>query len=66
VSESCETCKFFKRDPECEFEITEDNEGICRRYPPTVFSNSVGETQGLPVVCVDHWCGEYVKKEDEK
>ena len=43
----CEDCKFFY---ECEHE--------CRRQPPRVLSNDIGESR-FPEVDLDDWCGEF-------
>lgn len=58
MSESCQTCKFFKRASVLH------NDGECRRYPPTIIGTPIGITQRNAAVNIDYSCGEYRKKED--
>ena len=59
--ESCGSCKFFMGVVE--------NQGVCRRYPPTVLAHptAVDAKSGQPIVAfffpgmsaTQGWCGEY-------
>ena len=65
ASESCGTCKFFKRH------IQNITEGFCRRMPPIVviapIRGSDGKIEPRPVSATPNmheseWCGEYKMK----
>ncbi len=51
----CITCKFFEQQ--------NDEQGLCNRYPPTVFVVGAGKTASISTtVRVENWCGEHVKQ----
>ena len=39
-----------------------DNEGECRRYPPSVVLITIGSRWSATPVTKDSWCGEWTKK----
>jgi|GEM_PF-1237186 len=67
--ETCESCRFWKPEPESD----DSYEGLCRRYPPrlnlAVLEEEVKagrETTEVPIwawtrcqTAADDWCGEY-------
>jgi len=58
AKQSCKTCKFFR-----------DEDGACRRYPPTAMPEVSGEVtevvtlmdpiSAFPLTHPDDWCGEW-------
>lgn len=61
----CEDCKFWNPP------VTEGRKGSCRRYPPTLISDTQGSLDnvfsdiwtGYPNVDSHDWCGELEPKE---
>ena len=62
TTESCGTCKFFKRH------ISQITEGFCKRMPPVVIIAPIGKppqprpVSASPNMAQDDWCGEYKMK----
>ena len=54
----CFGCKFFRKSL-----IAGDNDGECRRYPPT--ANPDTESVIFPQVYPYDWCGEFKPKEEK-
>lgn len=60
MSESCETCRFWKEIPEsrpwARSQYGEPHLGNCRKTAPTV-------NKGFPKTSPSNWCGEYAAKD---
>jgi hypothetical protein len=52
TGECCKGCRFFLLS----VESTEEGDGYCRRYPPSIVHAVVGE---FPEVHGSDWCGEW-------
>lgn len=52
--ESCATCKYFGEE-----------DGICRRFPPTRLMFGPASVTQFPKVKSSEWCGEFVAKQEE-
>jgi hypothetical protein len=75
MSESCETCRFFKAREEDELDH-DDGDGKCRRYPPVLITGLDDEEHILitgiagnetdffsqPYVRGYGWCGEWMAR----
>lgn len=55
--ETCQSCKYFMPQS--------DEQGLCRRSPPTVLVYPDGQTVSVfpPMLAEEGWCGEFDKKE---
>ena len=54
---NCQTCKHYLP--------TNEEQGLCRRYPPTVFLLSDGATTScFPSMMAEGSCGEHKEKEN--
>lgn len=57
--EGCSTCKYFMKQS--------DDQGLCRRSPPTVLVYPTGPTISVfPPMLADGWCGEFAKKDPKQ
>jgi len=52
---SCQACKFFLANDE--------NQGICRRFPPAAVATPEGTFAIFPPMLNEGWCGEHIEKE---
>ena len=57
----CQGCVFFRRFGKTVLG-TDNDTGICRRFPPKYIGNGLGMPQ-FPKVLVSDWCGEFQKKD---
>ena len=49
---TCSTCQYFLKQT--------DEQGLCRRYPPTLFLRTDESTVSLfPPMLNEGWCGEH-------
>lgn len=60
VAETCETCRFWKRDKNLEAAIG-GLQGYCHRYPPKAREASM-KPSVFPPTPATQWCGEWVEQ----
>lgn len=51
---TCKECRFLG---DCD-----EEDGVCRRYPPKVILTDEGEATAFPVVDLTWWCGEFSRR----
>lgn len=53
---TCQTCTHFLKQS--------DDQGLCRRYPPTLFLRADSTISLFPPMLNDGLCGEHKEKQD--
>ena len=56
--EQCGNCKFY--------DVSDDDQGACLRYPPVIFAVEKNLTFGFPMVPESRWCGEWKQRPARK
>lgn len=64
-NQSCEKCRYYMKLKNPAHIADDEYEGRCRRYPPSVVSNSINNPDITPHVFANGWCGEYVPANPE-
>lgn len=64
-NQRCDRCRYYRALVRPIQIAGGDYDGRCRRYPPTVLSNSTDSPDITPHVPARGWCGEFVPAEPE-